>query len=66
MSDHAAPSLDAVLAHGGWLLIDPRPVAAAHPDTFEMPTPEELELEREMEYLVEPDEAFGTRDEVLE
>jgi hypothetical protein len=27
------------------------------------PTPEELELEREMEYFVEPEEAF-TRDEI--
>ncbi|WP_404386160.1 hypothetical protein LL946_06975 [Knoellia locipacati] len=43
MSDHQEPSLDAVLDHGGWLLIDPRPVAAAHPDTFEMPTREELD-----------------------
>jgi len=29
------------------------------------PTPEELELEREMEYFVEPEEAF-TRDEIEE
>ena len=31
-----------MLAHGGWLLVDPRPTARAHPDTFELPVPDEL------------------------
>ncbi len=30
-------SLEDLLAHGGWELVDPRPVAAEHPDTFELP-----------------------------
>ncbi|GAA4825359.1 hypothetical protein ACFQ0K_18365 [Nocardioides caeni] len=32
-----------LLARGGWALVDPRPMAAANPDTFEMPTPAELD-----------------------
>lgn len=32
----------ALLGRGGWEVLDPRPIAAAHPDTFEMPTPGEL------------------------
>jgi len=40
--DGAEATLDQVLAHGGWLLVDPRPTAAAHPDTFAMPSAEEL------------------------
>ena len=40
--DGAHATLEQVLEHGGWLLIDPGPTAAAHPDTFAMPTPEEL------------------------
>lgn len=35
--------LSALLAHGGWELLDPRPTAARHPDTFVMPTAEELD-----------------------
>jgi hypothetical protein len=35
-----------LLAHGGWSLVDPRPTALAHPDTFEMPTPDELAVLR--------------------
>jgi hypothetical protein len=31
-----------LLTHGGWALVDPRPTALAHPDTFEMPTRDEL------------------------
>lgn len=31
-----------LLARGGWELVDPRPVAAEHPDTFELPTAEVL------------------------
>lgn len=31
-----------LLAHGGWELVDPRPVAAEHPDTFELPTADAL------------------------
>lgn len=33
----------ALLAHGGWALVDPRPTALAHPDTFEMPSDEDLD-----------------------
>lgn len=40
--DASHPPLTTVLAHGGWLVVDPRPIAAAHPDTFELPTPDEL------------------------
>ncbi|KRA32737.1 MULTISPECIES: immunity protein Imm33 domain-containing protein [unclassified Nocardioides] len=40
MTDSA--DLSALLTHGGWELVDPRPTAASHPDTFEMPTPAEL------------------------
>jgi hypothetical protein len=36
------------------------PAPRAPPPT----TPEELELEREMEYFVEPEEAFTGRDEI--
>ena len=39
--DGDAATLQELLQHGGWLLIDPRPVASEHPDTFEMPTDEE-------------------------
>jgi hypothetical protein len=35
-----------LLTHGGWSLVDPRPTALAHPDTFEMPTPDELAVLR--------------------
>ncbi len=31
-----------LLARGGWELVDPRPVAAEHPDTFEMPSAADL------------------------
>jgi hypothetical protein len=31
-----------LLARGGWELVDPRPVAQEHPDTFELPTAAEL------------------------
>ncbi|HVK27978.1 MAG TPA: hypothetical protein VM575_06540 [Nocardioides sp.] len=31
-----------LLARGGWELLDPRPIAAEHPDTFELPTSDEL------------------------
>lgn len=34
--------LSALLARGGWDLVDPRPVAAEHPDTFEMPSAGDL------------------------
>lgn len=34
--------LSELLDKGGWELMDPRPTAAAHPSTFEMPTPDEL------------------------
>ncbi|WP_420113920.1 immunity protein Imm33 domain-containing protein [Pseudactinotalea sp.] len=34
--------VEALLARGGWALEDPRPTAAAHPDTFELPTAGEL------------------------
>ena len=34
--------IEDVLAHGGWRLVDPRPAARENPDTFEMPTAEEL------------------------
>jgi hypothetical protein len=34
--------VEALLTHGGWALVDPRPTALAHPDTFEMPSAEEL------------------------
>lgn len=37
------PDLSALLARGGWELVDPRPTAAQHPDTFEMPTAAELD-----------------------
>lgn len=40
MTDSA--DLSALLAHGGWELVDPRPTAAQHPATFEMPTSAEL------------------------
>ena len=40
--DGAHPTLEQVLEHGGWLLVDPGPTAAAHPDTFATPGPEEL------------------------
>ena len=36
------PELTELLARGGWRINDPRPTAAAHPDTFELPTPEQL------------------------
>lgn len=36
------PGMQALLARGGWELIDPRPVAAEHPDTFELPSAEQL------------------------
>ena len=42
MTQERTPPLADVLAHGGWALLDPRPTAAAHPDTFEMPTAAEL------------------------
>jgi len=31
-----------MLARGGWRLLDPRPVAAEHPDTFELPSHTDL------------------------
>lgn len=34
--------IDELLASGGWALIDPRPMAAQHPDTFELPSAAEL------------------------
>lgn len=34
--------VEALLARGGWALEDPRPSAAAHPDTFELPAPDVL------------------------
>lgn len=37
-----SPDLSALLVRGGWELLDPRPTAARHPDTFEMPTSAEL------------------------
>lgn len=37
------PDLTDLLRCGGWELIDPRPTAADHPATFELPTPAELE-----------------------
>lgn len=40
MTDSA--DLPALLAHGGWELLDPRPTASQHPDTFAMPTEAEL------------------------
>lgn len=33
---------DALLRRGGWKLVDPRPIAAEHPDTFELPDPATL------------------------
>ncbi len=42
MTQERTPPLAEVLARGGWALLDPRPTAAAHPDTFEMPTAAEL------------------------
>ncbi|WP_182376474.1 hypothetical protein [Nocardioides sp. WS12] len=39
----ASPDLLALLAQGGWELVDPRPTAAQHPDTFGMPTAAELD-----------------------
>lgn len=32
----------ALLQRGGWELVDPRPIAAEHPDTFELPSPSDL------------------------
>ncbi len=32
-----------LLARGGWELVDPRPVAAEHPDTFELPSADDLD-----------------------
>ena len=40
--DGESATLTEVLDHGGWLLIDPRPVAAEHPDTFELPSGDDL------------------------
>jgi hypothetical protein len=31
-----------LLAHGGWALVDPRPIQAANPTTFLLPAPDEL------------------------
>lgn len=39
---HDTTDVATLLTHGGWALVDPRPTALAHPDTFEMPTPDEL------------------------
>ncbi|MEV5002374.1 immunity protein Imm33 domain-containing protein [Nocardioides sp. LML1-1-1.1] len=36
------PGMQALLARGGWELDDPRPVAAAHPETFELPSAADL------------------------
>lgn len=36
------PDLSDLLAHGGWELLDPRPTAAANPDTFGMPAAADL------------------------
>lgn len=35
-------TLGDLLARGGWELVDPRPVAAEHPETFELPSGDEL------------------------
>ena len=32
-----------LLARGGWELVDPRPMAAEHPDTFELPSADDLD-----------------------
>lgn len=49
MNDSARPASDdqwaamlTLLARGGWELVDPRPTAAEHPDTFQVPTDDEL------------------------
>lgn len=36
------PGMQALLARGGWELLDPRPSAAEHPDTFELPSAADL------------------------
>ncbi len=42
MTGERTPPVAQVLARGGWSLLDPRPTATEHPDTFEMPTAAEL------------------------
>ncbi|GAA1477232.1 hypothetical protein GCM10009623_16780 [Nocardioides aestuarii] len=39
---HDTTDVATLLTHGGWALVDPRPTALANPDTFEMPTADEL------------------------
>lgn len=35
-------NMDELLARGGWELVDPQPIAAEHPDTFELPDAAQL------------------------